>query len=118
MFLKGRLQWSLLAITITSGILSLVFAQRGDESSPPTTTAAVAVTTVPPTTTIYVAPVRYIVQSGDSLFAIASKYMLDMKALMEMNGITNSDHVEAGQELIFPPATGFVPVAPSTTMKP
>ena len=118
MLLKGRLQWSLLAITITSGILSLVFAQRGDESSPPTTTAAVAVTTVPPTTTIYVAPVRYIVQSGDSLFAIASKYMLDMKALMEMNGITDSDYVEAGQELIFPPATGFVPVAPSTTMKP
>ena len=117
MFFKGRLQMSLLATTIISGALSLVFAQIGDDP-PPTTTLVPTTTTVPVTTTIYTPPVRYIIQPGDTLFGIASTYLLDMKALMDLNDITNSDHVETGDELIFPPANGFVPVAPSTTMKP
>lgn len=117
MFFKGRLQMSLLATTIISGVLSLVFAQIGDDT-PPTTTLVPTTTTVPVTTTIYTPPVRYIIQPGDTLFGIASTYLLDMKALMDLNDITNSDHVETGDELIFPPANGFVPVAPSTTMKP
>jgi len=117
MFLRGRLQWSLLAVTVISGLLSLIFAQVGLDSAPTTTTVPVE-TTVPVTTTIYTAPVRYIVQLGDTLFSIAENIRLDMRVLMEMNGITNPDRVEAGQELIFPPANGFIPVAPSTTMKP
>ena len=117
MFFKGRLQLSLLAITIISGVLSLVFAQLGDDT-PPTTTLVPTTTTVPVTTTIYTPPVRYLIQPGDTLFGIASTYLLDMQALMDLNDITNSDHVETGDELIFPPANGFVPVAPSTTMKP
>ena len=75
-------------------------------------------TTVVVTTTIYVAPIRYVVQLGDTLFGIAETNRLDMRVLMEMNGISDPDRVEAGQELIFPPANGFIPVAPSTTMKP
>jgi len=117
MFFKGRLQMSLLAITIISGVLSLVFAQIGDDPAPTTTLVPVA-TTVPVTTTIYTPPVRYIIQPGDTLVGIASTYLLDMQALMDLNDITNSDHVETGDELIFPPANGFVRVAPSTTMKP
>lgn len=117
MFFKGRLQMSLLAITIISGVLSLVFAQIGDDPAPTTTLVPVA-TTVPVTTTIYTPPVRYIIQAGDTLVGIASTYLLDMQALMDLNDITNSDHVETGDELIFPPANGFVRVAPSTTMKP
>ena len=117
MFFKGRLQLSLLAITIISGVLSLVFDQIGDDP-PPTTTLVPTTTTVPVTTTIYTPPVRYLIQPGDTLFGIASTYLLDMQALMDLNDITNSDHVETGDELIFPPANGFVPVAPSTTMKP
>ena len=117
MFFKGRLQMSLLAITIISGVLSLVFAQQGDDPAT-TTTLVPTTTTVPVTTTIYTPPVRYIIQPGDTLFGIASTYLLDMQALMDLNDITNSDHVETGDELIFPPANGFIPVAPSTTMKP
>ncbi len=56
MFFKGRLQMSLLAITIISGALSLVFAQQGDDPAPTTTLVPVA-TTVPVTTTIYTPPV-------------------------------------------------------------
>lgn len=117
MFLAGNLRKSLLAVTIVSGLLSLFFAQRGVDTPPPTTIEATETTFVT-TTTIYVAPIRYIVQLGDTLFGIAETNRLDMRLLMEMNGITDPDRVEAGQELIFPPANGFIPVAPSTTMKP
>ena len=117
MFLVGNLRKSLLAVTVVSGLLSLFFAQRGIETPPPTTIAPVE-TTVVVTTTIYVAPIRYVVQLGDTLFGIAETNRLDMRVLMEMNGITDPDRVEAGQELVFPPANGFIPVAPSTTMKP
>lgn len=117
MFLAGNLRKSLLAVTVVSGLLSLFFAQRGIEPPPPTTIAPVE-TTVVVTTTIYVAPIRYVVQLGDTLFGIAETNRLDMRVLMEMNGITDPDRVEAGQELVFPPANGFIPVAPSTTMKP
>ena len=117
MFLNGRLQKSLLAITIISGLLALFFSQRGVEEPEQITVVSVE-TTVVVTTTIYVEPIRYVVQSGDTLFGIAETNQLDMRLLMEMNGITDPDRVEAGQELIFPPANGFIPVAPSTTMKP
>ena len=116
MFLAGHLRKSLFAVTIVSGLLSLFFAQRGVDTPPPTIEAVE--TTVVVTTTIYVAPIRYVVQLGDTLFGIAETNRLDMRVLMEMNGISDPDRVEAGQELIFPPANGFIPVAPSTTMKP
>jgi LysM repeat protein len=118
MFLAGNLRKSLLALTIVSGLLALFFAQRGVDTPPPTTIEATETTINTTTTTIYVAPIRYIVQRGDTLFRIAETNRLDMRVLMEMNGITDPDRVEAGQELIFPPANGFIPVAPSTTMKP
>ncbi|MFM7337206.1 MAG: LysM peptidoglycan-binding domain-containing protein, partial [Actinomycetota bacterium] len=104
-------------ITISTGLLSFFFARRGVEEPPPTTIIA-AETTVVTTTTVYVPPIRYVVQRGDTLFSIAENNRLDMSLLMVMNGITDPDRVEAGQELVFPPANGFVPVAPSTTMKP
>ena len=118
MFLNGRLQKSLLAVTVISGLLALFFSQRGVETPATPTTIVSVETTVVVTTTIYVEPIRYVVQRGDTLFGIAENNRLDMRLLMEMNGITDPDRVEAGQELIFPPANGFIPVAPSTTMKP
>ena len=60
----------------------------------------------------------YVVQRGDTLFGIAVNFQVDMQALMALNGITNPDRVDAGVKLTMPPATGFVAVAPSTTMLP
>lgn len=117
MFLRGRLQWTLLAITVVSGALAFVFAQRNDsgvEASPVTIVA----TTSTSTTTVYQPPITYVVQRGDTLFAIAQSFQVDMQALMTLNDISNPDRVEAGDELVMPPATGFVAVAPSTTMLP
>jgi LysM repeat protein len=41
-----------------------------------------------------------------------------MAELMRINNITNPDKVNAGDVIQLPVATGFIPVAPSTTMKP
>jgi len=76
-------------------------------------------TTIPaPTTTVYVEPVYYTIEPGDSLFAISKKFNLNMAELMSINNITNPDKVNAGDVIQLPVATGFVAVAPSTTMKP
>lgn len=117
MFLRGRLQWTLLAVTILSGALAFFFAQRND-SGIEATPVIIETTTTSTTTTLYQPPVTYLVQRGDTLFGIAQNFQVDMQALMILNGITNPDRVEAGDELVMPPATGFVPVAPSTTMLP
>ena len=116
MFLRGRLQWGLLAVTVVSGALALFFAQRNDSGIETTPTSVV--TTTSTTTTVYQPPITYVVHRGDTLFGIAVNFQVDMQALMALNGITNPDRVDAGVKLTMPPATGFVAVAPSTTMLP
>jgi len=115
MFLRGPLQWTLLVVSLSSGVLALVAARTASqrEVAPETTT-----TTTTTTTTVYRAPIFYAIQPGDNLFQIAQMFSVDMSALMRLNGISNPDRIEAGQILEMPPATGFMPVAPSTTMLP
>lgn len=116
--MRGRLQWSLLVICLLSGVIALVLARDdSNESAVPAETTTTS--TIPPqTTTTYVEPVYYIVLAGDSLFGISKKFDLDMLQLMQLNDISNPDHVEVGQSLQLSPATGFKPVSPSTTMAP
>ncbi|MEY2939242.1 MAG: LysM domain [Actinomycetota bacterium] len=117
MFLRGRLQWSLLIVSLVSGILAVVTSRSSDSESASETT--VVESTIPAsTTTSSAAPVLYTVQMGDSLFQIAKTYNLNMKELMDLNGITDPDKVYAGQVLQLPAATGFVGFASSTTMEP
>jgi LysM repeat protein len=111
------LQWSLLAISILSGLVALLLSRGNDGDSIPVETTVTS--TIPlPTTTVYTEPVYYTVNPGDSLFQISKTYNLDMAELMALNGITDPDKVNAGQVLQLPVATGFIPVAPSTTMDP
>lgn len=118
MFIRGRLQWSLLIVCLVSGAVALLLANNdSNRSSPPPETTTTS--TVPPvTTTTYVEPVYYLVQSGDTLFNISRRFNLDMLKLMQLNGISDPDHVEVGQNLLLPSPTGFLPVAPSTTAAP
>ena len=44
----------------------------------------------------------YVVQPGDTLAEIASRFGVDMNVLAEVNGIQNIDHIEVGQELLIP----------------
>lgn len=117
MYLRGRLQWSLLAISVISGLIALVLS-RGNDNDSISVETTVESTVPPSTTTIYYEPVYYTVNPGDSLFQISQTYNLNMADLMTLNGITDPDKVNAGQVLQLPVPTGFVPVAPSTTMDP
>ena len=116
MFLRGRLQWSLLAISLVSGVLAVLTSRSDDEQQSTETTIVETTITIATTTTG--APIMYTVQMGDSLFQIAKTYNLNMKELMDLNGITDPDKVYAGQVLQLPAATGFVGFASSTTMEP
>ncbi len=47
--------------------------------------------------------VEYIVQNGDSLSGIASKYNTTVKAIMDLNpSITNADKIKVGDKLVIP----------------
>jgi LysM repeat protein len=117
MYLRGRLQWSLLVISVLSGIIAVMLSRHDNGESIPAVTTVQS--TIPQTTTtVYQEPKYYTVEPGDSLFGIAEKFELNMAELMNINGITDPDRVDAGQQLKLPPATGFVAVAGSTTMLP
>ena len=44
----------------------------------------------------------YTVQTGDTLFSIASRFGTTVEALVEANNITNPDLINVGQVLIIP----------------
>ncbi len=83
------------------------------------------IVTVSTTTTIFVTTTTvqtyYIVKRGDTLGKIAKAFQVRLADIMAINGITNADDIQAGQELQIP--TGAVvyntlptPVtAPATT---
>ena len=117
MYLLGRLQWTLLVVSLMSGIIAVMLSRQDSGDSIPAVTTLES--TIPATTTtVYLEPVYYTVEPGDSLFGIAEKFGLNMAELMNINGITNPDRVDAVQVLKLPAATGFVAVAGSTTMLP
>lgn len=121
MFLRTRLHMYLLWSTgvfvflaIISGLLTDGGASSPDASSPDTTQSVAATTTTVATGELR----KYVVQPGESLFAIAQKFNLSAPALVEINNIKNPDRVSAGTELILPPSNGFVPIGATTTMPP
>lgn len=66
--------------------------------------------TVSTTTTIFITTTTvqkfYTVQRGDTLFKIAKAFQVRLADLQAVNGITNPDDIQAGQELQIP--TGAV----------
>ncbi len=65
------------------------------------TTVAPSTTPPPPTTT----QVNYVVQSGDSLSVIASRFGVSTQELADFNAITDVNSIVVGQELSIPPTT-------------
>jgi murein DD-endopeptidase MepM/ murein hydrolase activator NlpD len=49
----------------------------------------------------------YIVQSGDSLSSIASRFSVSLKDLMAANNITDPNQLDAGQQLVIPGLEGI-----------
>lgn len=76
---------------------------------PPTSTPT-ATPTLPPTPT----PIIYVVQTGDTLGAIAAKYGVSTQAIMDANGLTDPRLIRAGSRLIIPAPGAATPTATPT----
>lgn len=59
-------------------------------------------------------PITYTVVSGDTLFAIAQTYAVDVDALIAYNNLTSSN-LSVGQEIIIPPPNFTPPPTPTET---
>lgn len=81
---------------------------------PPTATqpalSSVQAESTPTTASTAGEPVIYVVQGGDSLSGIASKFGVTVPAIMEINKLENPDYVFSGQRIIIP-VEGTVPTA-------
>lgn len=121
MFLRTRLHMYLLWSTCVFAFLAIIsglLTDGGSNSSSSTTIAGATGTTTTIATGPTTAPRTYVVQPGESLFAIAMKFNLSAPALVELNKIKDPDRVSAGTELLLPPSNGFVAIGASTTMAP
>jgi LysM repeat protein len=96
------------AMAGVAALLPIVAAACGDEGAasetlPPIVTISTTTTINITTTTVQT---YYVVKKGDTLGKIAKAFQVRTTDLMAVNGITNPDHIEVGQELKIP--TGAV----------
>lgn len=86
-----------------------------DDAAPSTApTQTVDGQTTVPTTSIPT-QVTYVVQPGESLSLIASRFGVDVRVLADFNAIGDIDSVKAGQLLSIPPPATPDTTAPGTT---
>ena len=106
------------ALLLSVGLLPALAAACGNNGSsnetlPPFITLA-PTTTVDVSTSLPLITV-YIVKEGDSLGAIANAFNVDLDQMMEINGITDKNHVEVGQAIKIPPQRIVITELPTTT---
>lgn len=109
------------APTVAVALMALTAAcgssDKGASQTLPPIATTTTTTTLPPTTTTV--PDFYIIQKGDSLFAIAQKFGLTFNELAAFNGIANPDDIQAGQKLRIPkPGEAIPTTVASTTIPP
>jgi len=89
---------------------------KGDDdvadTLPPILTTTTSTTVFETTTTVQR---YYVIQPGDTLSKIAESFGVDINDLMLVNGITDPDHIEAGQEIEIPPPRAVSNTLPPTT---
>ncbi|MCP5024866.1 MAG: LysM peptidoglycan-binding domain-containing protein [Actinomycetia bacterium] len=108
---EGRMSRRILTAAGNVG-LALLLASCGGSDAPaavePTTPSiqpTVAPVVVTTTTTTIAGPEMYVVQTGDSLGAIASRFDVTLADLVAVNAITDPDKIAVGQELLIPDGT-------------
>jgi LysM repeat protein len=70
------------------------------ERLPPIQTTTPTTTTT--TTTVAPADLLYVVQAGDTLGKIAERFSVTIVAIVERNGLSSPDDIQAGQSLEIP----------------
>lgn len=103
------------AVTLGLLLASCGGSEDAAESLPVATsvTPTVAPVVVTTTTTTTPGPQTYVVQAGDSLGAIASRFDVSLADLVAVNAIADPDKISVGQELLIPDGTS--PIATTTT---
>ena len=70
------------------------------------TPLTITTTTIITTTTV---PRYYTVQPGDILSVIAENFGVTVEEIMALNGISDPDHIELGEELMIPQPGEVIP---------
>ena len=86
---------------------------------PAIVTTSTTSSTIAPSTTLVVT--YYVIQPGDRLGNIAASFGVTVDALMQVNGITDPDKINAGDQLEIPTGivvTNTLPPVVSTTLSP
>jgi len=114
--LAARYNTSVEAISALNNISRPDEIQAGMQIKMPKSGSAPAQTGTTPATTS-----EYIVQAGDDLGSIASRFNVTADAIVKANGLANPDFIYVGQKLVIP-AAGQSPSAPAAekihTVKP
>lgn len=58
--------------------------------------------TAPPTAEVTLPPFTYVVQPGDHLVNIANLYGVSVQDILDLNGMTNPNKIQVGQQLLIP----------------
>jgi|YNPNPStandDraft_1061719.scaffolds.fasta_scaffold66044_1 LysM repeat protein len=89
----------------------------GSSETPSITSASPEGTVQKGATPTSVGPVTYIVQAGDTLSSIATRFQVSLEDLMRANGLDNPDYLMLGQQLIIP-VGGLLALTPTFTPPP
>jgi LysM repeat protein len=86
----------LVVVTVACGTTD----PAAQERLPPIQTTMPSTTTT--TTTVAPADLLYVVQAGDTLGEIAQRFNVTIVAIVERNGLSSPDDIQAGQSLEIP----------------
>ncbi len=101
----------MLGLAAVLAVAPVMGAACGDDTEvtstlPPIATTIVTTTTIITTTTV---PRYYTVQPGDILSVIAENFGVTVEEIMALNGISDPDHIELGEELMIPQPGEVIP---------
>ncbi len=91
---------AVLAVAAVVGAACGTTDPASQERLPPIQTTTPTTTTT--TTTVAPSDFLYVVQSGDTLGKIAERFSVTIAAIVERNGLSSADDIQAGQSLEIP----------------
>lgn len=102
-------------VLIATSTPAIIGSTGAVDAPTPQQQAPESVVTPSPAPTTSSEPEIYVVQDGDSLFAIALRYNVTVDQLLEANNLTNPDYVFSGQRLTIPGPGGTTTSATGQT---
>jgi LysM repeat protein len=101
-----------LALVVAVGACGENDGDAADEVLPPIRTTTTTITT---STTVNTNRIFYTVKAGEFLSLIAESFGVPVQAIVELNGLTDANDIQAGQTIEIPTGVVLVSELPSTT---